>query len=239
MTRRAGRVSEAEMRGLIGRVRVGDRAAYDAMIDALAPLATAIARGLARNDRRGADWHLIEDLRQSALTGIFGAAESFDLARGDALKHCAQWMRQAAVTELVKNRLIAIPYHEHPISGRKRSKRAEAADRAMRLCPVGGPPVAGEPDPLDGLLARPGAAGPPDEWPAVVAAIAKLPAIERHVLIRRAGLDGGEPATRVEIGRELGESRQYVEFLERRAIARLRQRLGDTNQERASFPSEP
>jgi RNA polymerase primary sigma factor len=48
---------------------------------------------------------------------------------------------------------------------------------------------------------------------------------ERHVLVRRYGLDGREPATLPEVGAELGVTRERVRQLQRKAERDLRRRL--------------
>ncbi|MGH3086988.1 MAG: sigma-70 family RNA polymerase sigma factor, partial [Rubrobacteraceae bacterium] len=53
-------------------------------------------------------------------------------------------------------------------------------------------------------------------------ALAKLPERARRVLLRRHGLDGGEPATLRELSEELGVSRERVRQMQREAERRLR-----------------
>jgi RNA polymerase primary sigma factor len=53
-------------------------------------------------------------------------------------------------------------------------------------------------------------------------AMGRLPERVRHVLVRRHGLDGGEPATLKELAEELGISRERVRQLQREAERRLR-----------------
>jgi len=48
---------------------------------------------------------------------------------------------------------------------------------------------------------------------------------ERHVLVRRYGLDGREPATLAQLGNELGVTRERVRQLQHNAERRLRGRL--------------
>ena len=48
---------------------------------------------------------------------------------------------------------------------------------------------------------------------------------ERHVLVRRYGLDGREPATLAHLGNELGVTRERVRQLQHNAERRLRGRL--------------
>jgi RNA polymerase primary sigma factor len=53
-------------------------------------------------------------------------------------------------------------------------------------------------------------------------ALGHLPERVRHILVRRHGLDGGEPATLRELAEELGVSRERVRQLQREAERRLR-----------------
>ena len=56
--------------------------------------------------------------------------------------------------------------------------------------------------------------------------LARLPERERRVLLRRHGLEGGEPATLREMAEELGISRERVRQLQREAERRLRSSAG-------------
>jgi RNA polymerase primary sigma factor len=56
-------------------------------------------------------------------------------------------------------------------------------------------------------------------------ALGRLPERARHVLLRRHGLDGGEPATLSKLAEELGVSRERVRQLQREAERRLRRPL--------------
>ena len=49
-----------------------------------------------------------------------------------------------------------------------------------------------------------------------------LPERSRHVVVRRYGLDGREPAALAELAAEFGISRQAVSQLEHRTVRRLR-----------------
>ena len=69
--------------------------------------------------------------------------------------------------------------------------------------------------------------------------IGEMSARERHVLVRRYGLDGRAPATLAELGDELGVTRERVRQLQRKAERGLRGRLvmserglGDTSRQR-------
>jgi RNA polymerase primary sigma factor len=66
---------------------------------------------------------------------------------------------------------------------------------------------------------------------------------ERHILVRRYGLDNREPATLAELGAELGVTRERVRQLQRNAEHRLRGRLVSeqchrgTSQQRIGYQS--
>jgi len=53
-------------------------------------------------------------------------------------------------------------------------------------------------------------------------ALEKLDGRERMILMRKYGLDGGEPSTLAQIGRDLALSRERVRQLEARALDKLR-----------------
>jgi RNA polymerase primary sigma factor len=61
-------------------------------------------------------------------------------------------------------------------------------------------------------------------------AIERLPERTRYVLVRRYGLDGREPATLVELGYDMGISRERVRQLQREA---------EQDQERRARTSSP
>jgi RNA polymerase primary sigma factor len=68
-------------------------------------------------------------------------------------------------------------------------------------------------------------------------ALKKMSNRERHVLVRRFGLDGLEPATLAELGAELGVTRERVRQLQRKAERDLRGRL--TPERRRRDPPRP
>jgi len=57
------------------------------------------------------------------------------------------------------------------------------------------------------------------------ASMGEISARERHVLVRRYGLDEGEPASLADLSDELGVTRERVRQLQRNAERRLRERL--------------
>jgi RNA polymerase primary sigma factor len=61
---------------------------------------------------------------------------------------------------------------------------------------------------------------------------------ERHILVRRYGLDEREPASLTELGAELGVTRERVRQLQRNAERRLRERLVSECRRRDTFPRQ-
>jgi RNA polymerase sigma factor (sigma-70 family) len=55
--------------------------------------------------------------------------------------------------------------------------------------------------------------------------VRRLPGRQRRIIENRFGLDGGEPLTFQELGRQLGLSRERARQIEREALSRLRSRL--------------
>jgi RNA polymerase primary sigma factor len=64
--------------------------------------------------------------------------------------------------------------------------------------------------------------------------IGEMPARERHVLVRRYGLDDREPATLAELSNELGVSRERIRQLQRKAERRLGGRLAPERRRRCA-----
>lgn len=56
-------------------------------------------------------------------------------------------------------------------------------------------------------------------------AIDELPERERHIVERRYGISGDEPASFIELAKDLGISRQRVQQIERKAIERIREHV--------------
>lgn len=57
-------------------------------------------------------------------------------------------------------------------------------------------------------------------------AIDELPEREKLIVTRRYGIEGEEPASFIELARDLGISRQRVQQIERKAIERIREQIG-------------
>lgn len=59
----------------------------------------------------------------------------------------------------------------------------------------------------------------------------RLSAREKRIVVLRYGLDGGEPLPQREVGRLMGISRSYVSRIEKKALAILREALGEGGKE--------
>jgi RNA polymerase primary sigma factor len=70
------------------------------------------------------------------------------------------------------------------------------------------------------------------------ASMGEISARERHILVRRYGLDEGEPASLAELSDELGVTRERVRQLQRNAERRLRERLVSGCRRRDTSPGK-
>lgn len=179
---------------------------------------------------RGLDF---EDLAQEGFLGLMIARDKYQ--PGGPAKFCtyAGWwvcqnMRQAIADH---SSTVKVPIHARTQLARIASDRMRIEDVgpsaqenirdaiAAITCSVGGRPVSLAAAKVPGL--------PPDHLPReVVDALGRLREQEQHVLRMRFGLDGHPPMTHVEIGRRLGCCKQNVDKVRRRALRKLRERLG-------------
>jgi RNA polymerase sigma factor (sigma-70 family) len=197
------------------------RTQWERAIADIDPTLRAVVRRLATRAGRGWDAALREDMQQAARLVLGRALECHDPAGPAKWRTYAELAAtRAARRELASHGPIRVPYHEHPLSGRRRAKFKADADRALDAHGGGDWDIASpdaDPARSDRL-----------DWPAVVEALRALTDRERVVLVRRFGLDGAPPSLAREIGAALGITRQGVMKIERRALGRLRDRLGLT-----------
>lgn len=191
------------------------------------------------------------DLVQEALLGLLKAARRFEPRRGTRFSTAATWwIRQSVVLALQdKGRLIRVP--GRALEALRRARRARAALEQS----LGRDPSVEEIAAETGLAPRKTAtlirlletprsldAAGPDERTLGDAAkaptadddrlpedlrkeIATLSERERQILVRRYGLDGRDPSTLEEIGRELKVTRERVRQIEKRGMDKLRASL--------------
>jgi len=188
------------------------------------PLACAVARGMWEGNWLVRRIGPLEDVTQEACCALIAAAEGFKPELG--------WRFSTYATKFIRCRLknagknagaVRVPTwvwdKARPASadiGRKaaaaRSCRQFGAEPGLRDSDVA---ASHEADPLveDEQRAR------------LHAAVATLPARWRRVVVERFGLESRTPKTLEEVGAQFGVSKQRVEQIERRALAKLRERL--------------
>ena len=254
------REQEAE---LAGRIRAGEEAAKERLIEANLRLVVQVAR---RYINRGLP---LPDLIEEGNIGLLRAVEKFEPERGTRFATYATWWIRQAVARALANqaRTIRLPVHVEMLLGRYKRERERLTQTLNRV------PTAGElaqalgtseeqigeleelrlqPVSLDAPLGadsrRVGdilvdeAADPAaaltrlfHERADLVAVLDDLAPNERAVLRRRFGLDGDEPETLEAIGRRLDYSRERVRQIEAAALRKLRALLGTRGIDAADF----
>jgi RNA polymerase primary sigma factor len=192
----------------------------------------------------------LTDLVQEALLGLLKAARRFEPRRGTRFSTAATWwIRQSVVLALQdKGRLIRVP--GRALEALRRARRARAALEQT----LGRAPSVEEIAAESGLETRKtatlirllesprsldaraderslgeslkAAEGAEDRLPEELRReLDSLDERERRILTRRYGLDGRDPATLEEIGRELKVTRERVRQIEKRGMEKLRDGL--------------
>jgi RNA polymerase primary sigma factor len=241
--RRIPLLSRDEEVDLARRLRAGDDAAKQRLIESNLRLVVQVAR---RYLNRGLP---LGDLIEEGNLGLIRAVEKFDPERGTRFStYATWWVRQAIVRALANQaRLIRLPVHIELLLGRYRREQerltqalgrpptleevARALDMPverlneldeMRLRPVSlESPVAratpaDEGDDADrlGRLVR--------ERRELVSVLDDLAESERRVLRARFGLDEQPAETLDAIGRRLGLSRERIRQIEQAGLRKLR-----------------
>jgi RNA polymerase sigma factor (sigma-70 family) len=239
---------------LAGRIRAGDEAAKQRLIEANLRLVVQVAR---RYINRGLP---LPDLIEEGNIGLLRAVEKFEPERGTRFATYATWWIRQAVSRALANqaRTIRLPVHVEMLLARykrERQRLTQTLDRVptaselaqalgtseeqigeleeLRLQPVSLDAPLGADTRRVGDIIVDEAADPAGaltrlfhERADLVAVLDDLAPNERTVLRRRFGLDGDEPETLEAIGRRLDYSRERVRQIEAAGLRKLRVLLG-------------
>jgi RNA polymerase primary sigma factor len=240
-------LSSSEEARLAKRIRLGDAAAREKMIESNLRLVISLARQF-----RGRGVPYV-DLIQEGTVGLVRAVEGFDYRRGNKFStYAVWWIRRALLDALAGARVIRVPQkaiqqlaainnareeleRTGSASDGAIATRTELAESTVRTLRAAARVTASleEPQRSDGLTLQevtPDVAARDPSEPAIAREqssqlwemLQRLPDRHRAVLVARYGLAGTHALDHDEIGSALGVGEQRSRQLEREALQRLR-----------------
>ena len=239
---------------LAGKIKKGDVAAREQMINANLRLVVTIAR-----DYMNLGLPLL-DLISEGNIGLTKAVERFDPAKGAKLSTYAMWWIKQSIKRALANqsKTIRLPVHlvdklakvrrvslqmsdelgREPTDDELGEELGIATEKVARLNSIGIRPAS-----LDASIAHDDStefgesvgdenAATPFEWlrdknllGEVDGLVALLDSREKKIISQRFGLDGGKPKTLEDVGKAFGVTRERVRQLQNIALAKLRRAL--------------
>ena len=259
-------LSRREEEVLARRIREGDEAAWNELVQCNLRLVISIARGYTG---RGLD---LSDLIQEGNLGLMRAARAFDASFGTKFSTYATWWIRQSITRAISNKasLIRIPIHaadeERTVSsarnnlqvatgrdpsveelsefvGKSTREVTNALTARKTVVSYDTPLGLSEEGSLLDLIADETEAGAEDLFiegalrDFMQSLLDTLPERERYVLQRRYGLDDSRCGTLEEIGQELRVTRERARQIQLIALRRLRSRALEDELESFLEPS--
>ena len=224
-----------EEQDLARRIRAGDRAAYDELVERNLPLVRRLCR-------RFWGTSLFDDAVQQGDMGLMKAAEKFDPDRGVRFSsYAAVWIRQYIQRYRGNDRTIRVPNYlwhveayrnkpHHPgrddEGAEKRERRIAAAELAS-MCPVSlSRPINNDEDTVaDGIPDPEDDDDGGEDRELIGRLMSVLEPRAREIIAARFGIGRDRDETLQEIGDRLGITRERVRQLERDALEAMRREL--------------
>src|SRR6267142_7235474 len=239
---------------LAGKIKKGDGAARERMINANLRLVVTIARDYANFGLP------LLDLISEGNIGLTKAVERFDPAKGAKLSTYAMWWIKQSIKRALANqsKTIRLPVHlvdkvakvrrvslqmsdelgREPTDDELGEELGIAGEKVARLRSLGirpaslDAPIADDDSTEFGESVGDENAQTPFEWlrdenlrGEVDGLIALLDSREKKIISQRFGLDGGKPKTLEDVGKDFGITRERIRQLQNIALAKLRRAL--------------